>query len=509
LAPAAIDLKPYNADNMKILYAILLSLSFPWVAAAEDAVRQLPAIRVHADGHYLETTDGKPFFWLGDTGWKVIHCLSRSDASYYLHTRAQQGFTIVQLMVLDENDGITETNALGQLPFIDSDPTRPNDNFFDRVVEIADEAAADGLYVALLPAWGDQLTAPWGEGPRIFRNDNLPAVHRYAKYLALRLRGRSNVVWMLGGDRPAKLDAASSDQYPNSPGIGAGFAANYDWTPIWREFAAGLAEGAGNSPVILYHPSSGIYRTSKFLAGESWLSINGMQSGHGGGHNQPVWDWIAEDYALNPAKPTLDLEPNYEDHPYNPWPQWNPATGYFRDHDARKQTYRSVFAGACGVTYGDHAVWQFAGSGAEVINHADRDWISAMFSPAGRQMGFLRQLMESRPFFSRVPDQSLIVGDPGKGGFHLQATRDREGTYAFIYFPMNDQSANIDLAKLNAKRIRAWWYDPRAGVGSLIGEFDGAGQREFRTPPQGPDWVLVLDDAEKNYAPPGLKAVGY
>jgi len=219
---------------MKILYAILLSLSFPWVAAAEDAVRQLPAIRVHADGHYLETTDGKPFFWLGDTGWKVIHCLSRSDASYYLHTRAQQGFTIVQLMVLDENDGITETNALGQLPFIDSDPTRPNDNFFDRVVEIADEAAADGLYVALLPAWGDQLTAPWGEGPRIFRNDNLPAVHRYAKYLALRLRGRSNVVWMLGGDRPAKLDAASSDQYPNSPGIGAGFAANYDWTPIWR-----------------------------------------------------------------------------------------------------------------------------------------------------------------------------------------------------------------------------------------------------------------------------------
>lgn len=27
----------------------------------------LPAICVNAGGHYLETADGKPFFWLGET----------------------------------------------------------------------------------------------------------------------------------------------------------------------------------------------------------------------------------------------------------------------------------------------------------------------------------------------------------------------------------------------------------------------------------------------------------
>jgi hypothetical protein len=495
------------STNMKLPFALLLSLACAWPAIADNAVRQLPDIRVNVGGHYLETADGKPFFWLGDTGWKAIHCLSRADASYYLHTRAQQGFTVVQMMVLDENDGITETNALGERPFFENDPARPNDVFFDRVVEIADEAANDGLYVALLPAWGDQLTAPWGKGPRIFRNDNLPVVHGYAKYLAERLKGKPNVVWMLGGDRPAKLDSSKADQWPNAAGIAAGFAADYDWTPVWREFAAGLAEGAGNTPVILYHPQAGTYRTSTFLAQERWLSINGMQSGHGGGHDIPVWDWIAEDYSLRPAKPTLDLEPNYEDHPYNPWPQWDPANGYFSDYDARKQTYRSVFAGACGVTYGDHAVWQFAGSGAEVIDHADRDWTTALFSPGGRQMGFLRQLIESRPFFSRVPDQSLIVGDSGEGGMHLQATRDREGTYAFVYFPLNDQSATIDLTKL-AKQLRVWWYDPRTGIGKFIGEISGGSHREFRSPPQGPDWVLVLDDAAKKYAPPGLSSFG-
>lgn len=505
-------MKPAFRRLVMPVMLLAMGLALAGLAGATDAAPAgtgpLPALRVHPAGHYLETTDRRPFFWLGDTGWKVIHCLPPADARYYLHTRARQGFTVVQMMVLDENDGITETNAQGELPFIAGDPARPNDRFFDWVVALTDEAAAVGLYVALLPAWGDQLTAPWGQGPRIFRNDNLPVVRGYANYLGHRLRGKTNVIWMLGGDRPAKLDGARPDEWPQIPAGAAGFPADYDWTPVWAAFANGLREGQGGSPLILYHPQAGTYRTSRFLAGADWLSVNGMQSGHGGGHDLPVWDWVAEDWALTPAKPTLDLEPNYEDHPYNPWPQWDPATGYFRDHDVRKQTYRSVFAGACGVTYGDHAVWQFAGSGAEVINHADRDWRTAMFSPAGRQMGFLRQLMESRPFFARIPDQALIMGDAGKGGRHLQATRDREGTYAFVYFPEPDQRATIDLTKLNARQIRAWWYDPRTGMGTLIGDIPGGGQREFCSPPHGPDWVLVLDDLSENYAPPGLEKVG-
>jgi Protein of unknown function (DUF4038) len=162
-----------------------------------------------------------------------------------------------------------------------------------------------------------------------------------------------------------------------------------------------------------------------------------MQSGHGGGHDVPVWEWIARDYALTPARSTLDLEPNYEDHPYNPWPQWDPANGYFRDYDVRKQVYRSVFAGACGVTYGHHSIWQFAGPHYVPENFPDRGWVDALHRPGGSQVRYLRALIESRPFFSRIPDQSLVEGDAGRGGLHLQATRDREGTYAFIYFPLN------------------------------------------------------------------------
>ena len=475
---------------------------------AGPAVPGLRPVRVHPAGHYLETDDGRPFFWLGDTAWQLIDATTREECSYYLHARAAQGFTVVQSTVLAEFDGLNRPSALGERPFRDNDPLQPNEKYFDRVAEIVDEAASVGLYVALLPTWGDKLTAPWGAGPRVFRLDNLPVARAYARYLGQKLRGRTNVLWMLGGDRPARVDAAKPGVWPNNQAIASGFAAGYDWTPIWREIAAGLAEGTGQPPVCLYHPQGGEQTTSVMLPHEAWLSIHGMQSGHGGGHDQPVWDWIARDFALSPAKPTLDLEPNYEDHPYNPWPVWDPATGYFRDHDVRKQTYRSVFAGACGVTYGHHAVWQFAGQRNGTVNFPDRDWADALQRPAARQMRYLRQLIESRPFFSRMPDQSLIVGEPGKGGLHLQAARDAAGTYALVYFPLNDQPATIDLGKLRSPSVRAWWYDPRTGVGSLIGPVTGGGPREFRSPAYGPDWVLVLDDPACSYAPPGLQPFG-
>ena len=463
----------------------------------------LPPVRVNAGGHYLETAGGKPFFWLGDTAWALIHATTRDEGSYYLQTRAAQGYTVIQTVVLAEFNGVGKPSAFGEFPFLNGDLAKPNDRYFDRVVEIVDEAASRGLYVALLPAWGDKLTAPWGDGPRLFTLDNLPVARAYARYLGTKLKGRTNVIWMLGGDRPALLDPAKPKDYPNSPGIAAGFPPNQDWRPIWREISAGLNEGAGARLLTLYHPPGGL-GTSATLATESWLDVNGWQSGHGGGHDVAIWDSIAHDYALTPAKPTLDLEPNYEDHPVNPWPRWDPSLGYFRDHDVRKQTYRSVLAGACGVTYGHHAVWGFVGFRNDVINHADRDWVDALQRPGAQQMHFLRQLVESRPFFSRVPDPALVNNPSPAKGQHIVASRDRDGTYAFVYFPNSDQPATIDLGKLKPGQLHVWWYDPRNGFPKDGGIIDGGAPREFTSPPYGPDWVLVLDSVEAKYAPPGL-----
>lgn len=484
----------------RILAVFALAL---FVATLRTPAATLPAVRVHADGHHLETADGRPFFWLGDTAWSLLHRADRDETSYFLRTRAEQGFTVIQVNALAEMNGVRDPSVLGQKPFHDDDPRRPNDAYFDRLVEVVDEAAQRGLHVALLPAWGDKLTAPWGDGPRLFTADDPSLARAYGEYLGRKLRGRTNVIWMLGGDRPAYLDPNAPKSFPNAPGIAAGFAPNHDWRPVWRAMADGLQAGAGTRLLTLYHPPGGT-GTSRHLPDESWLDVHGWQSGHGGGHDVPIWESIALDHARSPAKPTLDLEPNYEDHPVSPWPRWDPARGYFRDHDVRKQCYRSVFAGACGVTYGHHAVWQMAGPRFGSINFADRDWVDALHRPGARQMVHLRRLIESRPFFDRIPDAGLVLTPESDRSRQVVACRDRAATYAFIYIPTAGQSFRVDLGRFAAGQLRVRWYDPRTGASRDADKVAAGQPRDFRSPADGPDWVLVLDREDAGYPAPGF-----
>ncbi|HRE06306.1 MAG TPA: DUF4038 domain-containing protein [Opitutaceae bacterium] len=501
----SVDRAARASTGVFLLALIVAGIASLGASPAPAKAAALPSLRVHAGGRYLETTDGRPFFWLGDTAWKLMQSTTPDECSYFLSTRARQGFTVIQAVALAEDESILKPNALGQLAFIDQDPARPNDAFFDRVVAVVDEAAAHGLYVALLPTWGDKLTAPWGTGPRVFRHDNLPVVRAFGRYLGQRLRGRTHLVWMLGGDRPAVLDPKRPDAWPQNQARASGFPSDQDWRPIWREMAAGIAEGTGTPPLFLYHPQGGDFSTTQMLPDEPWLAVHGFQSGHGGGRDVAVWDLVARDARLSPNRPTLDLEPNYEDHPYNPWPKWDPASGYFRDHDVRKQCYRSVFAGACGVTYGHHSVWQFASQRNGVINFPEMDWVQALHRPGAVQMQHLRRLIESRPSLHRLRDPSLVIDPPKAGALHPEAMRDRDATYLMVYFPTQDQVLTLDLAVLGTGPLQGWWYDPRTGFAKSIDRLAGGTRQDFRSPSHGPDWVLVLDRADRGYGPPGLR----
>ena len=187
-----------------------------------------------------------------------------------------------------------------------------------------------------------------------------------------------------------------------------------------------------------------------------WLQVNGMQSGHGG------------------------------------------------NHDVRKQTWRSVLAGGAGVTYGHHAVWQFASARNGVINHADRDWVGALNRDGGQQMMHLRSLLLSRPVFTRVPDTTLVTSPNTDNARHIVASRDRDDSYAFVYFATNDLQATLNLSRWRGKQLVAWWYDPRNCYAQRIDRFDGGTSRNFQSPSYGPDCVLVLDDASAKYGIPGL-----
>jgi hypothetical protein len=63
----------------------------------------------------------------------------------------------------------------------------------------------------------------------------------------------------------------------------------------------------------------------------------------------------------------------------------------------------------------------------------------------------------------------------------------------------------LQLGKLTGSKLTAWWYSPRDGTAKPIGAIDKADSQQFTPPSNGEDndWVLVLDDAAKNYPPPG------
>ena len=101
--------------------------------------------------------------------------------------------------------------------------------------------------------------------------------------------------------------------------------------------------------------------------------------------------------------------------------------------------------------------------------------------------------MLSRPYFERIPDQSLIAGSQGKKYDRLIATRGKN--YAFVY-TYTGREININTGKLIGTKIKASWYNPRNGQITGIGTVAKAKTLKFKPPGQkvnGNDWVLIID----------------
>jgi hypothetical protein len=478
-------------------FALLLLLS----------ISSYAQIRVSSNQRFLVNKDGTPFFWLGDTAWELFHRLTREEIGEYLETRRQQGFNVIQAVALAEFNGIRQPNRYGDVPLINEDPTQlavtpgsdPNNDdaydYWDHVDFVIAKAAEKGMYMGLLPTWGDKVAHLWGDGPLIFDDKNAEV---FARTLAARYSKSWNVIWILGGDRPAVYESDRD-----------GTKKSYDDRPIWNAMARGVESVVGKEAFITYHPWGGDKSTTQYIHNEPWLDMNAFQSGHGS-REAKAWDLVTRDLTYQPVKPTLDMEPCYEDHPVNPWDgKWTRQRGYFNAYDVRARIYRSVFAGGCGVTYGHHQIWQFLNSELNPpINIGDTiiGWRKAMQAEAAGQLKYLKALMLSRPYMTRSMDAGLIKSDAGSTyKDQVIAMREDDGACAMIYLPQN-KPVTVNLYMLTGATKRTWWFDPRTGK-SLTGPAGRGREFTFTPPKDGMDWVLVIEDETRRFKAPGTVAL--
>lgn len=473
-------------ENFTIMKHIILTAVALTALFQLRGAEPLSRLAVSACGHYLQYSDGRPFFYLGDTAWEIFHRLTREEADCYLADRAAKGFNVVQGVALAEFSGIDETNAYGRLPLKNRNPLEPDtdgvDSYWNHVDYIVDKANALGMYVGLLPTWG----CHWNDGGAVFDERSAEA---YGRFIAGRY-GRRAVIWILGGDRN-----------PDNEGKKA----------VIRAMAKGI-RSVDKENLITFHPS-GWNGSSTWFHGDAWLSFNGRQNSHTSRYAS--YDNTLKDYRLLPAKPVVDLEPLYEDHPVEFKPD---EYGHSTATDVRRALYWDVFNGAAGVTYGHHSLWQMYDpeKGRDPVNRPLMTWREALGQPAAVQAGFLRKLMESRPYFSRTPAPDFIIPEtpasavPGAMGlYRAVATVGGDGSYAMVY-STSGRTLRVRGDMIKARKITVWLFNPRTGKARKLSVQRNDGSPLTLVPPEpneATDWVWVIDDTSRRYAAPGKRSM--
>jgi hypothetical protein len=435
--------------------ALLVALTLATPMARADAPVAGP-LKVAPNGRHFVDRAGKPFFWLGDTAWPLLVEYPREAAEEYLRHRGRLGFNVIQTVVAwthggsgAEKDRGPQPNVFGERPWKNENPATPNEAFFTNVDHLVRFAHQQGLVLAILPTWGYYVT-----GSKILTAQNARA---YGRWLGARYRTAPNVVWVLGGDRPA-----------------LGFE------EVWRQLGAGLREGDGGGHLVTYHPCGSPCTSSEYFPDDPLLSF----------HMIETWtDWpkvhpyVLFDVLRTPAKPVVLAEGAYENGPEYPLGPITPLI-------IRRQAWWTTMAGGF-HTYGQDQMWRM-----------NPGWEKTFDTPGASQVALMKTIMTGLPWWEGTPDQSIFTFGAGAEPTLNTAFRSRRGQWALVYLS-SQTTVMLRLNRIVARRVRATWIDPRSGARKEAGEFDTGNHsgREFpnrknelfTTPGHWEDALLLLE----------------
>lgn len=454
----------------------------------------LSRLSISENKRYFIKEDGTPFLWLADTVWTMPQRMKWDDVEYYMQTRKNQGFTVLQIVALDPERDEDIRNPAGEKALINNDLSSPNENYFSYLDWILDRAEAYGFYVLLLPVWGQMVVGENWQGGKFPKTVNEGNAYQYGKWIGSRYRTRTNILWCLGGDRHSVHNGT-------------------DYKNVWRRLAEGLAKGVLDKDLkynqnreewkdllITYHSSydvhSGECSTMSFWTDEeAWIQFIMLQSGHG--LTVKNYELIKKEYDREHPMPVWDGEPAYEAMP-NSWPV--KPDSYHGSWMVRRRAYFSLFAGAFGFTYGHSSMWCTI-SPREVNPVTPYTWYEALTQEGAYHIKNLRDFLESIDLTKFVPSQEILLfprdTDASDESRHIQACKDMENKRICVYFPQHI-TAELELSDFPPELFLRW-YDPRNGNALAAEKIKITGSRLTVTPPSNgseEDWILLLGKEE-------------
>ena len=182
----------------------------------------------------------------------------------------------------------------------------------------------------------------------------------------------------------------------------------------WQRIGQAVFGGRPHAPVTL-HPGGGHWYGGEFRD-EAWLDFIGYQSGHASAEKWLGWIPTGEPataWRIEPARPIINLEPNYEYHL-----DQSDRTRRFDAFDVRRAVYWSLLATpTAGVTYGGHGVWGWDDGTRPPVNHPNTGvplpWRQALTMPGAEQMAHVAELFGSLPWWRLRPAPELVAVQPG------------------------------------------------------------------------------------------------
>jgi hypothetical protein len=424
---------------------VLLLTGFDLCAAAP----RYP-LKLSSNHRYLVDQDNRPFFLNGDAAWSLLSALTKDEAARYLENRRALGFnTLIVNLVEHHFNG--PANRAGDEPFTTpGDFSTPNEKYFAHADWVLHRANEKGLLILLAPCYLGYKGLQEGWYDEI-RASGIQKCRVYGRFVGERYHDLPNIIWVMGGDR--------------DPG---------DALEEVREIARGIKEYDQRNLFTAHCAPE--ESAADGYGGESWLDVNTTYS------YAIVHQKLMADYRRQPPRPDFMIESTYEG-----------------EHNStavqiRRQAYWAPLCGAFGHVMGNKPIWLF-----------DPGWEAALRGTASLDMARFAALFRSRAWYDLVPDEAHKIVTAGLGeenGLdYATAARTSDGATAIIYLP-TARPITVGKAVVTGAQARAWWFDPRNGQAHDAGLFATDAAHEF-IPPAGGDWVLVLDDAGKNFPAPG------